>query len=449
MTISSLKGKKTVQTSLSVAETENTIYLSSASWDSNFRDRLNYDRSKILTQAITAWRSNPIARRIIEITTEFVLGDGFSFTAPKNVEKILRDFWNHPLNNLDEQLPEWADEAWRTGDLFLLLSVDAGGMVYVRALPSESIGAIETAGNDYRQETLYKRNAMDENPWLAYDPISPLPSLGEGPGVRAFVLHFPLNRAVGANFGESDLAPVLHWIGLYRKWLEDRTSLNYFRQMFSFVLQRPFASAAEKEKYKHDFIAKMPKKSGGLLLLESNESLSVLNPNLASFEAEADGLALKRMIASGVGIPMHYLAEPEGSTRTTAEAAGTPTFKRFKRRQQYLANVVKTLLLTVVAVRRRTNLPISPNIDIITPDITEKDNANLAIAVQRVVTAFAPLYNAKLISPKEFIRLVYRFVAETMPETIGDFAPVNVRGGGTKLPNIDPSDPQKEDPTST
>ncbi|MCX6036267.1 MAG: hypothetical protein NTV38_15060, partial [Chloroflexi bacterium] len=98
---------------------------------------------------------------------------------------------------------------------------------------------------------------------------------------------------------------------------------------------------------------------------------------------------------------------------------------------------------------RRTNLPISPNIDIITPDITEKDNANLAIAVQRVVTAFAPLYNAKLISPKEFIRLVYRFVAETMPETIGDFAPVNVRGGGTKLPNIDPSDPQKEDPTST
>jgi hypothetical protein len=126
--------------------------------------------------------------------------------------------------------------------------------------------------------------------------------------------------------------------------------------MFSFVLQRPFASAAEKEKYKHDFIAKMPKKSGGLLLLESNESLSVLNPNLASFEAETDGLALKRMIASGVGIPMHYLAEPESSTRTTAEAAGTPTFKRFKRRQQYLANVVKTLLLTVVAIRR-TNFP--------------------------------------------------------------------------------------------
>jgi hypothetical protein len=66
--------------------------------------------------------------------------------------------------------------------------------------------------------------------------------------------------------------------------------------------------------------------------------------------------------------------------------------------------------------------------------------------VQRVVTAFAPIYNAKLIDPKEFIRLVYRFVAETAPDTIGGFAPVNIRGGGpSKLPTTDPSDPQKEE----
>ena len=167
---------------LAVQETDNTITIGAAGWDNNFRDRLNYDRSKILTQAITAWRSNPIARRIIELTTEFVIGDGWTFTAPKQVEKFLKDFWNHPLNNLDEQLPEWADEAWRTGDLFLLVSVDGGGQVYVRALPSEAIGIIETTENDYRQEKLYKRDATDENPWPAYDPDA---------DQTAFILHFP------------------------------------------------------------------------------------------------------------------------------------------------------------------------------------------------------------------------------------------------------------------
>ena len=154
------------------------------------------------------------------------------------------------------------------------------------------------------------------------------------------------------------------------------------------------------------------------------------------------------MIAAGVGMPLHYLAEPESSTRTTAEEAGTPTFKRFKRRQQYLQNVVQTLLETVIAIRRRTttNLIIKHEIKINVPDITARDNANLAIAVQRIVTAFAPLYNAKLIEPKEFVRLVYRFVDETMPEIIGKFAPVDVRGGtGAKLPPNNPGEPVPPD----
>ena len=443
--------KKVVRTSLSVVETENTITLGASGWDSNFRDRLNYDRQTILTQAITAWRSNPIARRLIELTTEFVLGDGFTFTAPRSVEKLLQAFWDHPLNDLSQQLPEWADEAWRTGDLFLLLSVDPGGQVYVRALPSESIGLIDTRANDYRQETFYRRDAMDENPYPAYSPPN-TEYLGEVAGGQrgsGVVLHFPLSRAVAANFGESDLAPVLYWIGLYRQWLEDRARLNYFRQMFSFVLQRPFTNQAEKEKYMRDFAAKLPRKSGGVLGLDPNEILTALNPNLASSEAELDGLAIKRMIAAGAGIPLHYLAEPESSTRTTAEAAGTPTFKRFKRRQQYLVNVVQTLLQTVVAIRRTYNpsLPAHPRIAVVPPDITERDNANLAIAVQRVVTAFAPLYNAKIIEPKEFIRLVYRFVGETIPATIGPFSPINLRGGSSKLPNTSPGDPPP-DPTA-
>ena len=40
---------------------------------------------------------------------------------------------------------------------------------------------------------------------------------------------------------------------------------------------------------------------------------------------------------------------------------------------------------------------------------------------------------------------VYRFVAETMPDSIGAFSPVNDHGGGpSKLPNTDPSDLPKD-----
>lgn len=410
-----------VQTKLTVHETDNTITIGAAQWDQNFRDRLNYDRLSLLTQAITAWRSNPIARRIIELTTEFAVGTGFTFSAPKTIEDYLYKFWHDPLNDIDQQLPEWADEAWRTGDLFLLCSMDAGGGLYVRALPSESIGVIETSSNDYRQELFFKKNDMDENPWPAYV---------KGAVQAWFVLHFPLNRAVGASFGESDLAPVLYWIGLYRQWLEDRARLNYFRQMFSFVLTRPFSSQAEKDVYMREFAFKYPKKTGGVLGLDTTETLEAVAPQLASSDAETDGMAIKRMIATGVGIPMHFFAEAESSTRTTAEAAGTPTFKRFERRQQFMINVIHKLLTVAVEIRSRSRATVKNlNIHISSPDITEKDNAQLAIAVQRITSAFAPIYNAKLIDPKEFIRLVYRFVAETPPETIGKFCPIDLKGG--------------------
>jgi hypothetical protein len=381
-----------------------------------------------------------MGRRIIELTTEFTVGDGFKFHAPKNVIKLLEEFWNHPLNNLDQQLPEWADEAWRTGDLFLLVSVDAGGQAYVRALPSETIGIIDTTSNDYRQEVLYRRDAMDEHPW---------PSYARGAGQDYFVLHFPLNRAIGASFGESDLAPVLYWISLYRQWLEDRARLNYFRQMFSFVLTRPFTSQAEKDKYMRDFAFKLPKKSGGVLGLDPNETLEAINPELSSSDAETDGLALKRMIATGVGIPMHFFAEPESSTRTTAEAAGTPTFKRFERRQEYLREVVRSLLLIVAELHGKSVKRSEIVIEV--PDVTEKDNAALAIAVQRVTAAFAPIYNAKLIDPAEFIRLVYRLVGEDAPIKVGTFRPVNMKGGSSGsnaangLPASQAGDPTKND----
>ncbi len=65
------------------------------------------------------------------------------------------------------------------------------------------------------------------------------------------------------------------------------------------------------------------------------ETWSVIQPNLASQEAGEDGLAIKRMIAAGAGLPLHFLAEPESATRTTAESAGGPTFRHFEQRQRH------------------------------------------------------------------------------------------------------------------
>ena len=84
-----------------VRETDDSITIGAAGFNAAFRDRYEYNRQTQLTEIINLYRCSPIARRIIEISIEFVIGDGFSISSPsRRAEKFLKEFWGHPLNDL-------------------------------------------------------------------------------------------------------------------------------------------------------------------------------------------------------------------------------------------------------------------------------------------------------------------------------------------------------------
>jgi hypothetical protein len=150
------------------------------------------------------------------------------------------------------------------------------------------------------------------------------------------------------------------------------------------------------------------------MLLDENESLEMPSPNLDSGDAEKDGLALKKMIAIGAGVPTHYLAEPESSTRTTAEAAGTPTFRGLEQTQQFFLDILTEIATLAVTHRKQFDRRVNPaaKIEAIGPDITERDNSSLALAVSRVYPAFSELFDREGIDEKELLRVVYRMAGE-------------------------------------
>lgn len=418
-----------ITSALAVAETESTITRGASVWKGMFRDRANWSRKDLLTQCFNTWRSNPIAKRLVDITTEFVIGDGLGFrSANKRADKFIKRMANDPLNDFESQIPEWCNETWRGGDLFLVGKADAGGMTYWRGFPAEGIQQIITKNNDYRQPVFFQTGGIEGDGFPAYQK-------GMEKGTE-FMLHFPLNRAVGSVFGESDLASVVYWIGLYQQWLQDRATINYFRSLFSWIVKKAFANDKEKEAY----IKTAPQpKPGSILYIDPDEEWEPKAPSLDARDAEKDGLAIERMIAIGFQVPMHYLAQPEGSTRTTAEAAGTPTFKRFKARQKFIVKAL-TRVLEVSWEIYSPSKSDSVTFEIDESDITEKDNAQLALGVQRIVTAFMPLYNAKMVDYKEFMRLVYRFLAEIPPNKLPD--PKAIIANVPTAPDIAPVDPE-------
>ena len=385
------------------------------------RENFDYDRLEMLRDVLEAWRVNPLARRIVSLTTEYVVGDIKISCEHKATNDFLQAWWYHRLNRLDIRLMEWCDELTRSGNLFPLISTDAAGMSYLRAIPAYDgeawgIEEIETADNDVEQELKYICvQTVDVNDKIEYKGyVHGQGGSGEGKFERV-MLHYAVNRPIGAKWGESDLGPLARWMKRYSTWLEDRVRLNRFRNIFLFVVRRKFKNDPEREAYEAQLNAHPPN-PGSIKVLNSDddETWDVVSPKLASIEANQDGLTLKKMIAVGAALPMHFLSEPESATRTTAIQAGSPTYRHFESRQKYFLWMVEDIARVVVERRKTVDRRVRTDFKIIVEggDVSARDNAGLAIAAERVVRGFSELRNRELIDDKEYLRMIYKFAGE-------------------------------------
>jgi hypothetical protein len=377
---------------------------------SNLRDRHTGDREDVLRQSLQAWQTNPLARRVVELTSQYVVGGGLRLECDHPATMaFLGQWWDHPLNQMDVRSVEWCDELSRAGELFVLISTAPDGMSYMRAVPAGQLREIRCAENDMEQELEYVEfSGGEERTWPAWD-ISREDRQPFTPVMR----HYAVNRPVGALRGESDLAPLLRWLSRYSAWLEDRVRLNRYRQAFLYQVKAAFSSEQERLNRQQALNA-LPPSPGSILVTDDSENWSVIQPQLAAHEAGEDGLAIKRMVAAGAGIPLHFLAEPEGATRTTAEFAGGPTFRRYEQRQRYFLWMLKDLARVAVMRKARISRRVRADADIVVrgADISTRDNTALATSAREIVAAFLPLVERGLVDGAELRRLAYRFAGE-------------------------------------
>ncbi len=408
---------------LALRETDAAFLTVGRSLNRSERDRYDHDRQEVLRQAIEAWRVNPLARRIVTLTSQYVVGGGISISCKHPpTAAFIRRFWDHRLNRMQVRLVEWCDELTRSGNLFILVSTDESGMSYVRALPATDIERIESRSNDLEQPLYFHPKPgfeyPDPLPYPAYDPLQPSGTSAGGTAngrrFEAVMLHYAVNRPVGAQWGESDLAPVLRWLARYANWLEDRARLNRFRNAFLYVVRARFAAETDRIA-RQQLLNANPPAPGSILVTDESESWDVIAPKLESQDAANDGLALKKMIASGAGLPLHFLAEPESATRTTAEAAGGPTYRHFEQRQQFFVWLVGDLLQVVLQRRGLVDAKIDPlvTLSVQGADISARDNVALGLAATYAMSVMGQLRDRRLVDDSELLRLVYRFAGET------------------------------------
>ena len=396
------------------SETANTI-VTGQPLSASVRDRYPYDRVEVLDQSLEAWRTNPLARRIIGLTTQYVVGGGIIVSCKhRKTDAFLQSFWSNPLNRLPIRCAELCDELSRTGNLFILLTTDAAGMSYIRAIPAAMIEEITARPNDIEQPLSFKTSPLaSPDGTFSEGQIIPAYNPNDDQPLRPVILHYAINRPAGAQWGEPDLAPLLRWLSRYANWLEDRARLNRFRNSFLFVVKGRFLSEAQRIQ-RQSQLNSSPPAPGSILVTTDSEEWTTLSPNLEAPDAAADGLSLKKMIAAGAGLPLHFLAEPESATRTTAEAAGGPTYRYFEQRQLFFLWLIEDVLRVVLRRRAFFDRLIKSECELTVSgaDISARDNDALAAASAKILATLITLRDRSLIDDAELLRLVYRFAGE-------------------------------------
>lgn len=372
-------------------------------------------RREELRDTLQAWRVNPLARRIVSLTTDYVVGSGIAVRSGHEwVQRFIDEFWAN--NQMDRRLYDWCDELTRSGELFIVLRTDAvSGASFVRALPAAWIDAIETDADDYERELRYHelgsmgaRELGSEGRWWT----AAVPGTER---MEQVMLHYTINRAVGCVRGEGDLAPLLPWLKRYKEWLENRVRLNKYKTAFLWdvtISGRPGTAEMLRQKR---FQYKSPPEPGSIIVHGDAEKWEAVAPKIDAWDAKEDGKAIRLMIAAGAGIPLHFLSEGESATRATAAEMGDPTFRHYHHRQRIFGRMLEHLL--EVAIRRGqargrgqplTDLQLS----VVFPDITKKDNQMLAQSALLIVQALDMMAQHGWVDRETAIEMAFRFAGE-------------------------------------
>ena len=208
------------------------------------------------------------------------------------------------------------------------------------------------------------------------------------------MLHFAVNRPIGAIRGEGDLTPILPWLKRYSRWLEDRVRLNAGMRSFLWIVYAP-------KRIMDDLRARyrQPPEPGSIIVAEDGaERWEAVAPHLHAADAAADGRAIRWMIAAGgPGTGLTDFGEAFDANQATATVMVDIRRRFLKRRQAYFTWMLVELTLrayqrsrSVSAASRRANIN---HIDFVVdaPDISGEDNMALAAAVRDLTIAFTSL----------------------------------------------------------
>lgn len=327
-------------------------------------------------QELALWLSdrNPLAKGIVDLTTAFVVGEGFSATSKdENVQAAIDRFWDDAQNDMDTRVEDFTRELSIYGEQLVLAFLNpSSGRVALVSVDPKSIKSV--ARHPMATDRAYAVGLMGESVtdvrWVKIiaeddDPSSQtfgkLMGAAPGEGIRvgdrtepfyqpptaaqgsilAGCFFFPINKPRSAMRGRSDLLPVADFVDLYDRLMFDEAERVSFLRAFVWDVKVTGADADTLSKRAQTEPAPKP---GSVRLHNESEEWTAVSPELNSADTQNTADLLLSLISTGVGLPKVWLNGIMDANRATAAEMGEPALKRLVTRQKLVRRAVARMV---------------------------------------------------------------------------------------------------------
>jgi hypothetical protein len=287
---------------------------------------------KARTASVAAYRSNPMAKAIIDTYTSFCVGDkGLSLqcTNPQ-VRVVAEEFWGDPRNRLAQLQDLMLRDQMVMGEQILeLMTGPISGVTRFSPIDPQSLSHITTMNNNpLWPERLWIRSNVDGMQASGGRPlevaqVNDLTGLREGEAI----FWAPWRTLLTDTRSMPFLTNILDWLDSYDMVLSnliDRTALA--RYMVWDVTVTGDQTAVDNFVQRRGGTHIPP--SGSVEVHNDAVKWESKSAQTGAFEDSAANQNVLTNIASGTGLAKHWLAEPEHANRATSQTMQEPVRRR-------------------------------------------------------------------------------------------------------------------------
>jgi len=281
------------------------------------------------------WLNNPLAYRFTETFNDFVTGDDFQYSAEdEEVQKILDNYWKHPINNWETNYQMRIKTLSLMGEMILWPEVTqfAGKVKMTNLYPGHIQKLYKERGTD-EGVTAIKFNHIDKPLKVIEWVESPV-----GGQYVGDIFYFPINKTAFQTRGLSDMYFWRDWLKLYDKNLYANAKRSGL--LLSFIWDITIQGGDFGDlKRKEQQIAQNPPRPGSTRVHNEKETWKAEAPNLNGSDIKELNNLIKSQVIAGSGMPEWYYGIGEQTNLATAKVMSIPFFKNVKARKNYVKNI--------------------------------------------------------------------------------------------------------------